>query len=117
MSAAARSQPTRAAPAPWQPRLPPPMVEPLQQLRAQHLAMVALHNTPRGNAVHIDVINNIDIQRRELELLADSISRLHGQPATLRREIEQALRHAAAAAQALHTAYLAKFTGKDPANG
>lgn len=100
-------------PAPWKPRLPPTMAAPMGALQQQLRQLTRQHNSRAGSPVNSDVHDNLHFLHNDLELLADGISKHHGQRHTLRPEIEEALRHASAAIQALHAAYRAKFAGKD----
>ena len=109
--------PSAADPAQPRLRLPPAMQPPLKALRQLLLRMVDQANSRNGCPVEFEVRGNLDWLMIDLEHLADSISRHHGSPRTCRAEVEEALRHTAEAAQALHTAYLAKLSGKEPANG
>lgn len=92
-------------PPPFRPRLPQPMVAPVDRLVEIHRGLMRQHNAGRGR-IDRQVLENIDLTRRELVLLAHE---LNGHPPDF--EIGRALQAIAESATALATAYQTALAG------
>ncbi len=92
-------------PPPFKPKLPAGMAAAIDRLVEIHRGLMRLHNAGRGR-VDRQVLDNIDLTRRELVLLAHE---LNSHPPDF--EIGRALQAIAESATALATAYQSALAG------
>ena len=96
-------------PPPFRPKLPPAMAAAIDRAVEIYRALMREHNAGRGR-VHRDVLENLDLARRELVLLADTLGK---HPPDI--ETARAVQALAEAATELAKACQAALTGRKAA--